>query len=232
MARQVAALGYDLALAARRRERLRELRQEILDRFPAIRVEVAALDVTDDASVFEVFRSFAATFGELDRVVVNAGVGKGAPLGTGRFDANRETAMTNFVSALAQCEAAMEIFRAQQDGHLVVMSSLSALRGMPRSITTYAATKAGIATLAEGIRIDVSNTPIKVTTIFPGYITSEMTDRATHRKVMMAATDVGTRSIVRAIEREVDEAICPPWPWIPMGFLTKHAPRSLVRRFM
>jgi short-subunit dehydrogenase len=140
--------------------------------------------------------------------------------------------MTNFVSALAQCEAAMEIFRAQQDGHLVVMSSLSALRGMPRSITTYAATKAGIATLAEGIRIDVSNTPIKVTTIFPGYITSEMTDRATHRKVMMAATDVGTRSIVRAIEREVDEAICPPWPWIPMGFLTRHAPRSLVRRFM
>ena len=75
------------------------------------------------------FRTFAATFGRIDRVVVNAGLGKGAPLGTGRFDANRETAMTNFVGALAQVEAAMEVFRAQGGGHLVMVSSMSALRG-------------------------------------------------------------------------------------------------------
>ena len=62
------------------------------------------------------------------RVVVNAGLGKGAPLGTGRFDANRETAMTNFVGALAQTEAAMELFRAAGGGHLVMVSSMSALR--------------------------------------------------------------------------------------------------------
>src|SRR3546814_984947 len=66
------------------------------------------------------------------------------PLGTGYFHANRKTAETNFVAALAQCEAAMEIFRAQNDGHLVVISSMSAMRGMPRNLTTYAATKAGV----------------------------------------------------------------------------------------
>src|SRR3546814_20690226 len=77
------------------------------------------------------------------------------PLGTGYFHANRKTAETNFVAALAQCEAAMEIFRAQNDGHLVVISSMSAMRGMPRNLTTYAATKAGVAALAEGIRADL-----------------------------------------------------------------------------
>ena len=110
MARQFAAKGHDLALCARRTDRLEELRAEILGAHPDRRVELRALDVNDDAQVFEVFRAFRDDFGRLDRVIVNAGLGKGAPLGTGRYDANRETAMTNFVAALCQAEAAMEIF--------------------------------------------------------------------------------------------------------------------------
>src|SRR5438132_13499048 len=88
MARQFAAKGHDLALCARRKERLDELRDEILAAHPDRRVEVRALDVTNDDQVFEVFRGFRADFGTLDRVVVNAGLGKGQPLGTGHFDAN------------------------------------------------------------------------------------------------------------------------------------------------
>ena len=152
MARQMAALGHDLALAARRTERLDELRDEIENAHPECRVEIRALDVNNDDQVFEVFRAFRDDFGAIDRVIVNAGLGKGAPIGTGRYDANKATAMTNFVAALAQCEAAMEIFRAQKAGHLVMISSMSAMRGMPKTITTYAATKAGVAALAEGIR--------------------------------------------------------------------------------
>jgi short-subunit dehydrogenase len=140
--------------------------------------------------------------------------------------------MTNFVSALAQCEAAMEIFRAQGHGHLVVISSLSAKRGLPHPLTTYSASKIAVAQLAEGIRIDVLNTKINVTTIYPGYIASEMNDRATQRKLMMATTDVGTRALVAAVERERKEAIVPAWPWIPMGFVMKHAPEALIRKFL
>ena len=44
---------------------------------------------------------------------------------------NRQTAETNFLGALAQCEAAMAVFRAQNAGHLVVISSMAALRGLP-----------------------------------------------------------------------------------------------------
>lgn len=122
MARQMAALGHDLALAARRTERLEELRDEIENAHPECRVEIRALDVNNDNQVFEVFRAFRDNFGTIDRVIVNAGLGKGAPIGTGRYDANKATAMTNFVAALAQCEAAMEIFRAQKAGHLVMIS--------------------------------------------------------------------------------------------------------------
>ena len=177
MARQFAALGHDLALCARRTDRLEELRTEINAKHPDRRVAIRALDVTDDDAVFGVFREFADELGTIDRVVINAGLGKGAPLGTGRYDANKETAMTNFVAALAQTEAAMEIFRDQNAGHLVMVSSMSAVRGMPKNLTTYAATKAGVAHLAEGLRAELHGGPIKVTVLYPGYIASEMNEQ-------------------------------------------------------
>ena len=101
MARQFAARGHDLALCARRTDRLETLKASIAAQHPDVRVVVRALDVNDHDQVFEVFRAFRADFGTLDRVIVNAGLGKGAPLGTGRFDANRDTAVTNFIGALA-----------------------------------------------------------------------------------------------------------------------------------
>ena len=77
MARQFADLGYDLALCARRTERLDALAAEITAR-TGRRVETAALDVTDADAVPAVFDRFAEAFGSIDRVVVNAGIGKGA----------------------------------------------------------------------------------------------------------------------------------------------------------
>lgn len=233
MARQFAARGHDLALCARRIEKLEALRADIAARRPERRVEVRALDVTDDDQVFEVFRAFTADFGTIDRVVVNAGLGKGAPLGTGRYDANRETAMTNFVAALAQSEAAMEIFRAQGEGHFVMISSMSAMRGLPRTMTTYAATKAGVAHIAEGLRHEMYGTPIKVTVLYPGYISSEMNERVDPSRTKgMVDTEKGVRSMVEAIEKEKDSACVPPLPWAPMSVLMKHAPLPLLKRVL
>jgi short-subunit dehydrogenase len=231
MARQFAALGYDLALCARRTDRLDELRGEVLAAHPDRRVEVRQLDVNDHDRVFEVFREFHAGFGRLDRIVVNAGLGRGAPLGTGKFRANRETAETNFVAALAQTEAAAELLRAQGSGHFVMVSSVSALRGMPRNITTYAATKAGVAHLAEGLRADLMGTPIKVTVLYPGYIESEMSARSPSTPLVVS-TEKGVRAMVAAIESEKSSARVPAWPWQPIGFALKHLPLPLARRFM
>src|SRR5690349_20471954 len=83
---------------------------------------VRELDVNDHDKVFEVFNAFADDFGQIDKFVINAGLGKGARLGTGKFYANLQTAQTNFIGALAQTEAAAEILREQQHGHFVMVS--------------------------------------------------------------------------------------------------------------
>ncbi|MGH3363789.1 MAG: SDR family oxidoreductase [Nocardioidaceae bacterium] len=231
MARQFADRGHDLALCARRTDRLEALKKELEGKHPGGRFEVRSLDVNDDDAVFEVFRAFKAGFGTIDRVVVNAGLGKGAPLGTGRYDANKQTAMTNFVAALAQSEAAMEIFREQGAGHLVLISSMSAMRGMPKAGTVYAATKAGVATLAEGLRMELLGKPIEVSVIYPGYIRSEMNEKVKNAPFMVS-TEKGVHAVVEAIEKGKAHAEVPAWPWVPLGYAIRNLPLSLVRKMM
>jgi short-subunit dehydrogenase len=228
MAREFARKGCNLALCARRMERVDALKAELLAAHPGIKVAARALDVNDYDQVFAVFKAFREDLGSIDRVVVNAGMGKGASLGTGYFRANRQTAETNFVAALAQCEAALEIFRAQNAGHLVMIASIAAMRGMPRAQTVYAATKAGVASLAEGIRLDVAKTPIAVSTIFPGYIRSEINQKVKHTPFMVD-TETGCRALVAAIEREPAKASVPAWPWALIGWMLRNLPASMTR---
>ncbi|RZL09410.1 MAG: SDR family NAD(P)-dependent oxidoreductase, partial [Rubrivivax sp.] len=132
-------------------------------------------------------------------------------------------------AALAQCEAAVEIFRAQNSGHLVGISSMSAMRGLPRNLTTYAATKAGLAALLEGTRADLLRTPIQVTTIYPGYIETELSSKSA-KTPLMVDTASGCRALVRAIEREPATACVPAWPWVLVGWFMRNAPLAWVAR--
>ena len=229
MARAYAAKGHNLALCARRLENLESLKTELQVQHPRITVSIKALDVCQYDQVFEVFHAFAEELGSLDRIIVNAGMGKGASVGTGYFQANRQTAETNFVAALAQCEAAMAIFRAQNSGHLVTVSSMSALRGLPRSVSIYAATKAGLRTLTEGIRADVHGTPISVSCILPGFILTPINENL-KRAPSRVDLDTGVRAIVKAIDKEKGEAWVPAWPWLPVGLLMKVLPLRLIAK--
>lgn len=231
MAREFAARGDNLALCARRTDRLESLRDDLLARHPDITISLRSLDVDNHDQVFDVFREFQEEFGTIDRIVVNAGIGKGQPLGTGKFRANRQTAETNFVSALAQMEAAMEIFRAQNHGHLVTVSSVTAVRGMPGNVTTYAATKVGLAALSEGLRVELAkaNSPIRVTTLYPGYIRTEINEKVKNTPFIVDAR-TGCKAMVKAIESGKQECFVPSWPWTPIGFVMRRLPVSILAR--
>lgn len=234
MAREFAKRGHDLGLCARRLDRLQALKAELEAAHPGIRIVVRALDVTDHAQVFAVVRGFRDDFGQLDRVVVNAGIGQGLPVGKGGFERNKAIIETNLIAALAQCEVAMEIFRAQDRGHLAVISSVSAVRGFRGGLTAYAASKAGVSSLAEGIRADMLRKPrIKVSTLLPGYIRTEMTDGAPAGHTPFLIDDErGCRLLTAAILREPAVAYVPWWPWAPLSWLLKRLPlRWVVRLF-
>lgn len=232
MAREYAARGYDLALCARRTGALKALRDEIKQQFRDLRVEIAELDVTDFSKVAIVFRDVRVQFGRLDKVIVNAGIGSGAPVGKGGMRENIAVIETNFTAAFAQAEAAMEIFRETKRGHLVFISSMSAMRGLRGAMTAYSASKAAVATLAEGLRAETARMKgVTVSTIFPGYIATEINaDVPKSRTPFITDAERGCRLLVRAIERRPARAFVPAWPWVPVGWFLRNAPLSWVVR--
>ncbi len=230
MARAFAAQGRDLALCARRVDRLDELKAELAQRHPNITVAVAALDVNDHDQVPKVFAELSDQLGGIDRVIVNAGIGKGAPLGSGKLWANKATIETNLVSALVQIETALEMFAGAGSGHLVLISSVMGNRGVPGIKAAYAASKAGLTSLGESLRAEYASGPITVSVIEPGYIESEMTAKS-KTTMLMVDTDTGVRQIVAAIERESGRAIVPAWPWIPLVALMKIVPTRFTKLF-
>ncbi|WP_018332289.1 SDR family oxidoreductase [Actinomycetospora chiangmaiensis] len=227
MAREFAARGHELALVARRTDRLEALAAELAARPGSAQVVTAQLDVTDDEAVARVVPEVAGKLGGLDRMIVNAGIGDGRKVGSGRPEANLRTARTNFVAAIAQAEAAMEIFRAQGSGHLVLVTSVAADRGLRGAQTVYAAAKAGLSTFAEGLRSDVHGTGIAVTELAPGYIRTDLNEGMS--MPFGVDTSTGVRAMVDAIERRPGHAYAPRWPWSLLGPALRVMPMPLVR---
>ena len=230
MAGAFAARGRDLALCARRVDRLDELKSELTRQYPNIKFAVAALDVNEHEQVPKVFAELAGELGGIDRVIVNAGVGKGARLGSGKLWANKATIETNLVAALVQIETALEMFKKSGSGHLVLISSVLGNKGVAGVKAAYAASKAGVSSLGESLRAEYSSGPIKVTVIEPGYIESEMTAKS-ESTMLMVDNETGVRKMVDAIERETGRAIVPGWPWIPLVAMLKALPPRFTKPF-
>ena len=232
MARAFAARGRDLALVARRLDRLEQLRDELLTAHPGIRVVVDQLDVDDPDAVATVVPRVAAELGGVDRFIANAGIGKGTPVGSGDPRPNRKVLVTNVLGTHACCEAAVALFRAQGAGHLVVLSSVAGVRGMGGTRTAYATSKAADAVLAEGIRADLlgdrATRAIRVTTVHPGFIETDI--NVGRRGPFTVDLETGVAALVAAIEREPVRAYVPEWPWRPVAGLLRALPLPLVRR--
>jgi short-subunit dehydrogenase len=232
MARRFAAMGRDLALAARRADRLDALRGKLLAAHPGLRVETAALDIDDPEAVAAVVPELAARLGGIDRFVANAGIGSGTPIGSGRPGPNRQVLLTNVLGTHACCEAAVQLFRAQGAGHLVVVSSVAGVRGMGRTATAYATSKAADAVLAEGIRAELlrerATRRIAVTTLHPGFIATDL--NAGRRAPFTADLDTGVDALVAAIEREPVRAYVPEWPWRAVAALMRVLPLPVLAR--
>lgn len=230
MARAFAAKGRDLALCARRTERLDELKAELSQKYPGINIAVAALDVNDHEQVPKVFAELSAQVGGIDRVVVNAGIGKGAKLGSGKLWANKATIETNLVAALVQAETALEMFAKRGSGHLVLISSVLGNKGVPGVKAAYAASKAGLTSLGESLRAEYRGGPIKVSVMEPGYIESEMTAKSAST-MLMVDNETGVKALVAAIEREPGRAVVPWWPWAPLVQVLRVLPPPLTKLF-
>lgn len=225
MARAFARRGYRLVLASRRTDKLKSLAEE-LSAAGAGGVTVHALDVTDFDSVPRVLAAAAAETGGLDIVIANSGIGVPSPVGRGAFEAARRVIDTNLLGAIATVDAAVELFRKQGHGHIVAISSVAAVRGMPTQ-GAYSASKSGLTRYLEALRCEVSGTNIRVTDLAPGFIDTDL-NRGMPSRPFLVSAEKGTEMMVAMIEQEVGFRYVPLMPWTLIAQVLKILPARLL----
>lgn len=217
-----------MALSARRRDRLEALADQI--RLDGGTASVHPADVSDTNLIRRAILEADEIHGGLDVVVANAGHGGGGRIGTGRVDENRRVVETNVLGVLNQAEVAMELFRRKERGQLVLVSSLASVRGLPGSAAVYSASKAAVTSLGESLRMETAGTRIRVTTLLPGYVKTELSSRT--RFPYLSPLGRGVEAMIEAMDAGRGEAVVPSLPWRPLGWVLRYIPESVLRRFM
>ena len=226
LAVEFARRGYDIAIAARRADRLDTQASRLLG-LGATRVLPATLDVTDFDAIAGTLRRAATEFGRLDILVVNAGVGYSLPAGKGKFDLARRTLDTDLTGAIATIEHALPLMRAQGGGQIVGITSIAGVRGMP-FMGAYSAAKAGLHRYLQALRAEVRHEPIVVTELAPGYIDTDMNRDVANRPFVIPVANGA--AIMARMPSSARSAIAtsPMWPWTLVAPILRVLPTRLL----
>lgn len=224
LACELAGRGYRLGLTARRLDELERLKAE-LDARGCDRVEIARLDVTDVEEVSHVLARVSEALDGLDVVIANAGQSSGRRVGAPGFDRDVATIRVNLIGAMATIDAAAAMFTAAGRGHLVAISSVAAIRGMPGT-AAYGASKAALVNYMEAVRCELAAHGVRVTTLLPGFIDTPINRHLASRPFVVSA-EVGARRIADLIERGVRTSTVPVFPWSLIAFVMRWMPRPL-----
>ena len=171
MARRLAAEGHLVVAGARRLDRLEVLAKEV----PG--VESVRVDVTDRADVEAFVQGARERHGRVDVLVNNAGVMPLSRLDALLVDEWDRMLDVNVRGLLHGIAAVLPVFAEQGGGHLVTTASIGAHEVVPTS-AVYSATKHAAWAVTEGLRQE-SDPSIRVTTLSPGVVTSELADSIT-----------------------------------------------------
>jgi short-subunit dehydrogenase len=214
LATQLATSGLNLVINARQSDRLQALKTQLTAIAP-IDIKIVASDVSDASGVDELIQ---ATQGlNVGLLVVSAGYGT-----SGNFTDSSVHTEINMLRL--NCEALLSLthyysqqFVHQKRGGIILMSSMVAFQGTPYS-ANYAATKAYVLTLAEGLAVELKPHGVHVLAAAPGPVESGFSQRANMKMSMSLTPEQVGIPILRALGRKT--TVLP-------GFLTKFLVYSL-----
>jgi NADP-dependent 3-hydroxy acid dehydrogenase YdfG len=161
---RAAGEGATVVLLARRSDKLDALAAEI--RAAGGMALAIAGDVTSATDMESLVAHAVETFGRLDVMVCNAGIGYHGPLDETPIDVLRRLVDVNLMGTLYAARAALSVMRRQGSGHIIAVSSIAGRRGVGGS-SVYSATKAAQIGFIEGLRAEFSGTELHASVIYP-----------------------------------------------------------------
>ena len=238
LARQFAAEGAKLALAARSLDKLQLLADSLdTDALPV------RTDMTDPAQIREMVRLTAERFGRIDILVNNAGVGLYGSFVETPPEQLRQLVATNWLGPAYAIQAAVPYMRQQGKGQIINISSVAGKIAIPW-MTTYCSTKFALNALSYGLRMELEQDNIQVINVCPGRIKTPFTANAfkdaSSRPLPPGGIPVErvARAVLRASLKGSREIIVPAsnrgleWLRFPMPGLIDKLMLRYVRRNM
>ena len=237
IARELARQGAKLVVIARRKDRLGELAGEITA--GGGRVEMVAGDVTDEAIRQKAIDAARSSFGGLDVLVNNAGIGAMGPFDGADPLRLRRIMEVNFFALVEMTRAALPLlkrFDRKTRPIVVNVGSILGHRGVPHS-SEYCASKFAVRGFSESIRAEFTSLGIDVLVVSPGTTETEFFDSVIQRTATpnwpehaaISAAEVA-RQTVRAIRRGRREII--PYRWARLLYWMNRLSPALVDRLM
>lgn len=220
--------GMNLALVARRQQRLDSLAETLRDYY-GVQVEVAELDVRESDKILPIFIGLSELLGQVDIVVANAGILKNRKLADGHIQRDAQVFETNVLGAIATSDAAINLFRMQGGGgQIAAISSYSAFFPLP-SGAAYSASKAAVASYFNAIRAPLIADQIAVSVIYPGFVKTDLLKGFNSRglPIVARANDVA-EEILNAILAKKKNAIVPKMPWALIRQIQRIIPAPLL----
>jgi len=169
LAQKFAAEGWKVAVSARRKEILNEMaNDENITSYP--------LDVTDQNQINDVFSKIINEFGSLDLCVFSSGTYDPKLEQEINIKQNKFVMETNFFGVLYCIKSVEKYFKDKQDGHISIVSSVAAYRGLPNS-SGYGPSKAALTNLTESLYFDFKKHNVRISLVSPGFIKTPLTDK-------------------------------------------------------
>lgn len=210
--------GASLILSARNQDRLEELANGLTD------ARALQLDVTDPKSLAQA----AATASHADGMVYCAGFYE--PMKATDWEDASALSMVdvNFTGGLRVLGQVVPAFLKQGHGHIVLIGSLAGFRGLPNAIG-YGASKAALMHLGENLYADLKDTPLRVQTINPGFITTRLSSKNDFPMPFIMSPEKAAARVVKAMRSGRFSTSFPaPFSWL---FLVgRYLPLGLFHR--
>lgn len=226
LAKAFAARGATLGLAARRRDALDALLATLPGRHHAYGV-----DVTDRDAMVAAARDFEAATGGTDIVIANAGISVGVKTEHYEDLAQYKRVLdTNVLGMAHTFHPFITPMKARRRGTLAGIASVAGVRGLPGS-EAYCASKAAAILYCESLRVELARHGVKVVTISPGFIRTELTAKNPYRMPFLMDVDAFAARAADAIVAGVRYRTI-PWQMGWVAGVLKLLPRWLFDRIV
>jgi short-subunit dehydrogenase len=233
-ARQYAEQGHPLVLVARRLDRLRAL-AETLRRQYRIEVVVEQVDLSETEAIIQLHRRLHERGIAIDILINNAGHGLQGPFVDSPLDATQAMVQLDVASLTVITHVFAQDMRARGRGKILLVASLLAYQGV-QNFAVYAAAKAYVLRLGEGLHRELKRDGVTVTTLCPGMSATGFAAAAQQKltpalKLLMMQPAPVVRIGIRALQA-ARISVVPGWANKALVILTWATPRWLHQAFL